>query len=329
MKILITGGAGFLGKAIIQQLLQRGETVRTYSRGHYPELIEMGVETFQGDLNDSQTLNKAVESCDAVIHVAAKAGIWGSYKSYYKSNVLGTKAVIQACLKTGVKRLVYTSSPSVVFGGENLSGVNESIPYPSSFLAAYPSTKAEAEQIVLKANSEQLQTVALRPHLIWGPGDRHLVPKLIARAKAAKLRFIGKDNPLVDTVYIDNAAEAHLNALDRLTPGSRICGKSYFISQGEPIGIKDWVNSLLLAAKVPPVQKSIPYSVAYGAAYFFETLYKGLRIEKDPPLTRFLVQQLAKEHWFDISAAREELGYQPKVSIEEGMRRLSATLSKQ
>ncbi|MBW2996758.1 NAD-dependent epimerase/dehydratase family protein, partial [Candidatus Woesearchaeota archaeon] len=216
MKILVTGGGGFLGKAIAKALVKRGHEVRSFSRGSYPELEALGIKAHRGDITDKSALLDASEGCDAVFHVAAKAGVWGSYKEYYRPNVIGTKNVINACIQNKVKRLIFTSSPSVVFNNADQDGVDESEPYPKKFISHYPKTKAIAENIVLKANSQELATVSLRPHLIWGPGDNHLIPRIISRAKAGKLRIVGDGKNLVDTVYIDNAVDAHLLAFERL-----------------------------------------------------------------------------------------------------------------
>jgi nucleoside-diphosphate-sugar epimerase len=319
MKALVTGGGGFLGQAIVRLLLARGDQVRSFSRGDYPGLRERGVEIHQGDLTDSEAISSAARDCDIVFHVAAKTGIWGPYQEYYRSNVIGTENVIAACQHRQIRRLVYTSSPSAIFNGRDMEGVDESAPYPQHFAAAYPKTKAQAEQLVLQANDKALATVALRPHFIWGPGDNHLVPRLIVRAKAGSLRRIGRKKNLVDCVYVDNAAHAHLLAADRLWPGSPIAGKIYFISQGDPRPLWELISLILRAAGLPPVEQTIPPALAYMAGWFSEIVHKLFRNQSEPKLTRFLVRELSTAHWFDISAARRDLGYEPKISIEEGI----------
>ncbi len=324
MKTLVTGGGGFLGRAIVERLLARGDAVRSFSRGDYPELAAMGVEIVRGDLCDRDAVVAACEGRDVVFHAAAKEGIWGSFAQYYAPNVAGTEHVIAGCRTHGVPRLVYTSSPSVVFAGEDMEGVDESVPYPRHFDAPYPETKAMAERLVLAANGDGLHTVALRPHLIWGPRDNHLVPRILERART--LRRIGPVDKEVDCIYIDNAADAHLLACDRLGPGSAVCGSVYFLSQGEPRGLWELVNGILAAAGLPPVTRRVPRVAALAAGACWEGLYKLLRIRSEPRLTRFLVRELSTAHWFDISAARRDLGYEPRVSIEEGLRRLQAWL---
>ncbi len=322
MKALVTGGGGFLGGAIVKKLIARGDTVRSLSRGDYPELRVLGVETIRGDVGDKAITMQAAKGCDVVFHVAAKAGIWGLREDFVRANVEGTRNVVEACRAHGIGKLVFTSSPSVVYGGGDLEGVNESIPYPDKFDADYPATKAEAERIVLRANEANLATVALRPHLIWGPGDNHLIPRIIARARAGKLRKIGNRLNRVDSIYIDNAAEVHLLAADRLGSFGNIGGKAYFVSQGDPWPLWDLVNGILKAARLEPVRKSVPTGVAWLAGALMESTHRALRLEGEPLMTRFLVHQLSTAHWFDITAARRDLGYQPKVSIDEGLRRL-------
>jgi nucleoside-diphosphate-sugar epimerase len=328
MKALVTGGGGFLGSAIVRLLRERGDEVRSFSRGKHSQLSLLGVQEFNGDLADPAAVNEAVKGCDIVFHVAAKAGIWGSYEEFYRANVTGTQNVVAACLTNNVERLVYTSSPSVVFDGSDVEGGDESLPYPASYEAHYPSTKAIAEQIVMDANSASLATVSLRPHLIWGPGDNHLVPRIVAKGRAGKLRRLGSSPCLVDTVYIDNAAQAHLDAADRLEPGSAISGKTYFISNGEPLPLWEMVDRILAAAGVAPVAGSLNPGVAYRIGTACEFLWKFLCLSGEPPMTRFMASELSHAHWFDITAARQELGYQPQVTIEEGLKRLKASFDK-
>jgi nucleoside-diphosphate-sugar epimerase len=322
MRALVTGGGGFLGKVIVQRLRNRGDHVHSFSRGDYPELRALGVQCFQGDLTDAAALRRAAEGCDIVFHVAARPGIWGPYEEYYRTNVVGTESVLAVCRQLGIARLVYSSTPSVVFHGKDQEGIDESTPYAEHFHAHYPRTKAQAERLVLGANDSGLSTVALRPHLIWGPGDNHLVPRIVARARAGKLRRIGNRENRVDCVYIDNAADAHILAADRLAPGSAVVGKAYFISQGEPWPLWQLINRILQAAHLPPVTRSISPRLAYAAGWALEKVYGLLRLQGEPRMTRFLAEELATSHWFNIGAARRDLGYNPTVSIEEGMKRL-------
>jgi len=326
LKALVTGGGGFLGQAIVRGLLARGAGVRSFSRSEHPALRALGVEQLQGDLADAAALFAAVQGSDAVFHVAAKPGIWGDYADYHRINVAGTENVIAACRRHGVRRLIYTSSPSVVFDGHDMEGVDESAPYPVDYEAHYPKTKALAERSVLAANGAELATVSLRPHLIWGPGDNHLLPRLVARSKAGQLRRIGSRRNLIDTIHVENAADAHLLAADRLSPGSPIAGKVYFISQGEPVPMWDMVNRLLFAAGAPPVTRAVPVWLAMWLARGFEAAHRMANKSEEPRLTRFVVRELSTAHWFDISAARRDLGYAPRVSMDTGLEQLRLAL---
>jgi 2-alkyl-3-oxoalkanoate reductase len=324
MSVLVTGGGGFLGRAIVERLVARGDRVRSFSRGAYPELVASGVEVQRGDISDADAVNRACRDCDAVFHAAGRPGISGSYAKYHGTNVQGTENVIAACRAHRIRKLVFTSSASVVFDGTDMEGVSESIAYPVHFDAQYPRSKAIAEQLVLAANSPDLATVALRPHLIWGPRDTQLLPAIVARVNT--LRRIGPLDKKVDSTYIDDAAEAHLLAYDRLSPASPIAGKAYFISQGEPRGLWELINGILVAAGCPPVTRRIPRSLALVIGGCMEAAHRLLRTDRDPPLTRFLVRELSTAHWFDLTAARRDLGYHPKVSIDEGFRRLAVWL---
>lgn len=325
-QVLVTGGGGFLGGALARRLAAEGAVVRSYSRGTYPELAAAGIEVVRGDLADAAATARAVAGCDVVYHVAALAGLWGRYDTYHAANVTGTENILRACRENGVSRLVYTSSPSVVYGRDSLDGVDETTPYPQRFEAHYPRTKAVAEQLVLAANDAQLATVALRPHLIWGPGDQHLVPRILARARAGQLRIVGDGKNLVDSIYIDNAVDAHVAAAERLATTAAPAGRAYFLSQGEPLAMADLLNRILAAGGVAPLQRRVPYRLAVAAGATLEIVHRVLGRESEPRMTRFLARQLGTAHWFDIGAARRDLGYEPRVSIDDGMRRLAAWL---
>lgn len=323
-RALVTGGGGFLGKAIVMLLLERGLKVRSLSRGDYPELRARGVEVVRGDIAEAEAVAGACADCDVVFHAAALPGVWGPYEAFYRTNFLGTVNVVEACRAARIPRLVYTSSPSVVFHGGDMENVGESVSYPEHFKAAYPETKSMAERYVLRANGDTLRTVALRPHLIWGPGDNHLIPRIVARARTGRLRRVGNNHNRVDTVYIDNAAEAHLQAADHLTPAAAVAGKAYFISQGEPQPLWDIVDRILDAAGEPPLTKSIPAPVAYAVGAVLEGVYGTLGLKGEPLMTRFVAKELSTAHWFDLGAAKRDFGYEPSVSLDEGFERLKA-----
>lgn len=325
MNALVTGANGFLGLYVVEQLVARGDRVRAMCRNSRPELTRLGVEIVRADLRDPQAMGKACRGIDVVFHVGAIAGIGGPWKRYYDTNVLGTQHVVEGCRTHGVGRLVFTSSPSVTFDAVDQEGIDESAPYPTRWLCHYPHSKALAEQHVLEANGKDgLLTCSLRPHLIWGPRDRHLIPRLLQRARSGRLRRIGDGTNLIDTVYVENAAAAHLLAADALRPGSPVAGRAYFISQGEPVNCWAWIDALLAMAGLPPVQKAISLRAAWNVGALFEALYGLLRLQSEPPMSRFLAAQLATSHYFDLTRAREDFGYRPVVSMAEGMCRLAA-----
>jgi nucleoside-diphosphate-sugar epimerase len=323
-RVLVTGGGGFLGGAIVRHLVKRGDRVISFSRRLYPELAAIGVEQIQGDVSDANAVEQACREVDLVFHVAAKPGVWGNYVTYYRTNVIGTQNVIAACKQHNVSQLVYNSSPSVVFDGDDMEGVDESVPYPEKYHAHYPKTKAMAEQSVIAAGDEGLRTIILRPHLIWGPRDNHLVPRIIERAN--RLVKVGDGRNLVDTIYIDNAAAAHIQAADRLEQDHNLSGRVYFISQDDPVPLWEMVNNILKAADLAPVQRSISRNTAWMIGAALEIFYKMFKISGEPRMTRFLANELSTAHWFDISAAKIDLGYKPKVSTEEGLSRLERWL---
>jgi nucleoside-diphosphate-sugar epimerase len=325
-KVLVTGGGGFLGKAIVSRLVERGAHVRSLARNFYPELEKMGVDQIQGDISDSATVAGACEDRTIVYHVAAMPPPWGKYEDYHQTNVIGTQNIIGSCLDQEKSRLIYTSSPSVVHNGQDIEGADESMPYPRKFSNHYSKTKAIAEQLVVKASRNKLKTIILRPHKIWGPGDNQILTRLVARAK--KLKQIGDGKNLIDVTYIDDAADAHILAADRLKEHPDLSGNIYFISQGEPVLAWYMVNEFLKAAGCSPVKKSVPFRVAWVTGALLELVYNILRLSKEPYITRFLAETVSQSNWFNIDAAKRDLGYIPKISTNEGLRRLKNWLNK-
>lgn len=327
MRALVTGGGGFLGRYLVEQLVARGDHVRVFSRRQYRELDALGVESAIGDLQDMTAVLNACEGVDSVFHAAALPGIWGSWKTLHGVNTLGTQNVIAACQSCGVERLIFTSSPSVVFDGHDHCGSDESLPYSAKFLCHYPHTKALAEKAVLAANGVgNLATCALRPHLIWGPRDTQLVPRLIERARCGQLRRVGNGTNLISMVYVENAAQAHLQAADALNLNSPVAGQAYFINEPEPVNLWDWVNTLLDCAGLAPVTKSISAGAADAIGRLMELAYGLVRAQSEPRMTRFLAAQLSRSHWYRIDKARRDFGFAPRVSVEEGLKRLRPEL---
>jgi nucleoside-diphosphate-sugar epimerase len=325
MSVLVTGGGGFLGLYIVELLVQGGAQVRSFSRREHAALGELGVEQTLGDIRDAAAVSQACRGIELVIHTAAVAGIWGPWRHYYAVNTEGTCNVLAACRQHGVARLVYTSSPSVTFDGSDQCGVDETVPYSQRWLCHYPHSKALAEQEVLAADCPgELRTCALRPHLIWGPRDEHLIPRLLDRARAGKLLRIGDGTNLIDMVYVENAASAHLQAAEALRSAETpVGGRAYFISQGAPVNCWDWINEILDAAGIPPISRSIPLGVAWRLGGLMELGYRLTGRQSEPRMTRFLAAQLATSHYFDVTRARQDFGYTPQVSTAEGMGRLA------
>jgi nucleoside-diphosphate-sugar epimerase len=310
-----------LGRYIVEQLLEQGHQVVSFSRRCYPELEEIGAASVQGDLQDADAVTQACIGQDAVFHVAAQAGFWGTWDSFYGPNVVGTQNVIAACRANGIRKLVFTSSPSVIFDNLPHSGVDESYPYPAKYESFYPHTKAIAEQMVIAANGTDLATCSLRPHLIIGPRDNHLLPRVIAVAKAGKLPQVGDGSNKVDLTFIQDAARAHLLAADALNPDSPVAGSVYFISQDEPVKLWTWLGDLFANLGIGPVKRRLPLSLTRTAGATLEFVYRTFKLKGEPRLTRFLASELALDHYYDISNAKHDFGYRPQIDMAEATRR--------
>lgn len=360
--VFITGASGFIGGKLAERLLSAGRDVRVLARRPLPELEKLGAEIVRGDLDDTAALAHGMAGVGTVFHVAGRVGVWGPDQDFFRVNVEGTRHVIAACRTARVPRLVYTSSPSVVFNGGDLAGVDESAPLCTQAPCAYPTSKAAAERLVAAANDAALATVSLRPHLVWGPGDRNIIPRVLKLARAGRLKIIGVGRNLVDCTHITNVVDAHLLAEHALThahqpPSARpICnligyksteptlagdgkcnllgytspdardprGRAYFITNGEPVVLWDWINELLRGLGEAPVTKHVSLATAYRAAGVLEFLWRMLPLKGEPPTTRFVVKELATDHWFKIDAARRDLGYVPRVTMAAGTAELIA-----
>jgi nucleoside-diphosphate-sugar epimerase len=328
VKALVTGANGFLGAHLVRQLVQRGDKVVALTRRRDAALSASPASHIHADIRDFDALLATCRDVDVVFHTAGVSGIWGSWKHFHSNNTIGTRNVVEACLRNKIPRLVYTSSPSVTFRGEHQLHVDESAEYAKRWLCHYPHSKALAEQHVLDANdSSGLRTCALRPHLIWGPGDSHLIPRLLERARAKTLRRVGDGSNRIDTIYVENAAAAHIQAAEALESRSPVCGATYFLSQDDPVNCWGWINEILALAGLPRVRQSISYRWAYRLGLAMETYHEMFNIQREPPMTRFLAAQLAKSHYYDISRAKRDFGYNPHVSNEEGMKRLAASFA--
>ena len=320
--VLVTGGGGFVGSAIVNRLLERGLVCRVVGRHHYPEVVNLGADCLVGDIRDYSFLRESAQGVDTVFHTAALAGIWGRWQDYYSINVQGTENVIRACQECGIANLVYTSTPSVVFNRRDICNGDESLPYATEFLCHYARSKVMAEKMILAANGPFLLTCAIRPHLIWGPGDPHLVPRLLASGRKRLLKKVGTGTNMVDISYVDNVAYAHVLAADNLENSQTAAGKAYFINQEKPVCLWDWINALFSEVGVPQVTSSIPFIAAYWLGALSEGIYSLIRTNKEPRMTRFLAEQLAKSHYFSSARAAADLGYSPVVTTEQGMKHL-------
>ncbi len=323
-RALVTGGGGFVGSYIVKQLLAKNVETLVIGRNSYPAIESLGATCITGDICDLSFMKKNIQNVDTVFHVAALAGIWGKWKDYYRINVLGTENIVKACKANKVARLVYTSTPSVVFNGDDIVHGDEKLPYASKPLCHYAKSKIIAEKLVLEGslNDESFHSCAIRPHLVWGPGDPHLIPRLLERGRQQQLKKVGDCTNIVDISYVENVAEAHLLAAVNLETTQTASGKAYFISQGTPVNLWQWIDELFYKMDVPEIKSRVPFRVAYCAGTLLEGFYRLFAMQQEPRMTRFLAEQLAKSHCFSIDQAREDLGYKPRVSTEEGMKRL-------
>ena len=326
MKVLVTGGNGFLGRAIVAELKRRGHQVSSASRRPSAELAQLGVRTLTCDLRNREHVERAVDGQDAVVHAAAKTGLHGVRADFVRTNVEGTRFVLETSRTCGVKKLVYTSSPSVVFDGRDHKRADESLPYPRRYLAAYPATKAMAEREVLAANGPRIATLALRPHLVLGPGDPNLMPRLVARARAGKLAIVGDGRNEVSFTWLENAAAAHADAVERLEPGAKAAGRAYFVAQKEPVALWTWLAQLFERAGIPPPRRRVSRALAYGGGALCELVWGLTRRTVEPPMTRFLALQLATSHSYDVGALERDLGYAERVTTAEATEKLAVIL---
>lgn len=324
MKVLITGGGGFLGTGLVRAMIARGADIRILARSDYPALRALGVETVRGDVQHAADVERAVEGVESIFHVASRVGYWGAREEYVKTNIHGTEHLLGAAKRFGVRRFIYTSTPSVVIGTRGwLENADETLPYPAKHLTYYAETKAIAESKVLAANDAALGTLAIRPHFIFGPGDPQIVPRLIENAKKGTLVRIGRGENKVDVSYIDNVVDAHLRAHDALDdPRSPARGQAYFIGQEKPVFLWEFVARVLEGFGAPPVKKHLPLALARVIGATVETIYRVLHLRGEPPITRSVAMIMGTSHYFSHAKAHRDFGYEPKVSLEEGLERV-------
>ncbi len=356
MTVLVTGASGLLGGAVARLLVERGEQVRTLQRSlsGVP-----GAEDVAGSVTDPAVVARAVDGADAVVHLAAKVSLAGDPAEFERVNVRGTEVLLDAAERAGVRRFVQVSSPSVAHAGASLVGVGAEPADPARARGEYARTKAASEVLALSrdrgpagraslpgphqgagaaqgrsqpgddggtpAGDDDFRVVAVRPHIVWGPGDTQLVERVIDRAARGRLPLLGHGAALIDTTYLDNAAAGIVAALDRL--GDRpdaVRGRAYVLTNGEPRTVADLLTGICRAGGVEPPRWRVPAGLARTAGGLVEAVWRVRPGADEPPMTRFLAEQLSTAHWFDQRAVRAELGWRPAVSIDEGMRRLAA-----
>lgn len=320
-RVVVTGGSGFVGKALCRALRREGFDVLSLSRRPVPELEAEGVRSFCGDLTSPGfPYDELLTGVYAVFHTAAHVQMWGRSEEFFRVNVEVTRRILDASERVGCPFLIFTSSPSVVAADGDLRGVDESTPYPKTYRAWYPATKAQAEQEVLsRGKTGPLKTVSLRPHLIFGPGDTNLIPTIIERARCGRLPIIGRGTNLVDVTYIEDCVAAHLCALKALEKDETVSGEPFFISQGEPVGLWSFIDEVLARAGIARLTKRLDPRVAFVIASLLERICRVLPHHPEPPLTTFLVKEMSSDHYFSISRAREKLGYTPRFSVAQAL----------
>lgn len=329
MKILVTGASSLIGQGVTRSLVERGDAVVAFQRGPLDELDGVaGVSVRRGDVADASAIDEATQGCDAVIHLAAKVGVVGTREAFERTNVAGTVNALDAARRAGVRRFVHVSSPSVAHDGTPIVGGVADAALTSHGTAWYPATKAVAEHRALAADGGDLGVVVVRPHLVWGPGDTQLVGRIVERAASGRLALVGGGRALVDTTYVDNAVSALVAALDAVEPGARCAGRPYVIANGEPRPIRELVEGICRAAGVRFAPRDVSLSAARVVGGVVDRVWPRLGRTDEPPLTRFLADQLGTAHWFDPRPARDDLGWEPTVTIDEGLGRLAEWFSR-
>jgi nucleoside-diphosphate-sugar epimerase len=324
MNVLVTGARSLLGAQTVRHLVQRGDTVAVLQRTPSDIAAELGLAEVLGDVTDEAVVARAVAGRDTVIHLAARVGVVGTRSEFFTTNVVGTRVMLAAAREAGVRRFVFVSSPSVAHTGAALAGHGADPADPRRAKGEYSKSKALAEQEVLAADGDGITTVAVRPHLVWGPGDTQLVGRIVERARQGRLALVAGGRPLIDTTYLDNAADALVAAADRADAGH---GRAFIVSNGEPRTVEEMIQRICQAAGQEPPARSVPRAVAWGAGAVAEAVWQLGRRDDDPPMTRFLAGQLGTAHWFDLRATREVLQWEPRVTLDEGFERLRASFA--
>lgn len=324
MKVLVTGATSLIGRRTVERLRRRGHSVSVLQRS--PSGLD-GVTEFVGSVDDPIVTERACADRDAVVHLAARVGVVGTWDEFHRTNVVGTETLLAAARRSGVTGFVHVSSPSVAHSGSSLVGSGAAPAVPDAVRGHYSVTKAIAECSALAASSDPMPVVAIRPHLVWGPGDSQLVGRIVERARAGRLALVGSGAALVDTTYVDNAADALVAAVERIgVPANGLAGRALVVSNGEPRTVHELVSRIVAAAGVPTGRRlrRVPTRLAIGAGAVAERIWDRTGRTDDPPMTAFLAEQLATAHWFEQRTTRALLDWTPQVGLDEGFERLAA-----
>ena len=322
MKVLVTGTGSLLLGGLASELLRRGDEVVCLQRRPAAFMGHQNAHEVLADICNSDAVALAAKGCDAIIHGAARVGVVGSQKEFYDTNVHGTENILRAAEQQSISRLVFVSTPSVAHTGDSLVGAPAGQAEIGRSRSYYAESKAIAERTVLNARNSQLAVVAIRPHLVWGPGDTQLVGRIVERAKSGRLAVVGTGNALVDSTYIDNAISAHIAALDALHIGSACDGKAYVVSNGEPRTVNELMRSMCESAGVPFEPRHLSLTLGIRLGSLVERLWPLMQ-SSEPPITRFIAEQLGTAHWFDQRVVHNDLKWAPSVTLEEGFKQLT------
>ncbi len=320
MRVLVTGATSLLGRTVTGQLLARGDDVTVFQR----HSSDIDTREVLGDISDADAVARAAEGVEAVVHLAARVGVVGIWREFERTNVMGTTNVVAAARGAGASRFVHVSSPAVAHAGESLVGSGAGAANPNSARGPYARSKAFAEHAALAGNSSDMSVVAVRPHLVWGPGDTQLVGRIVERAKQGRLAIVGTGASLIDSTYVDNAADALVAALDH---APEIGGKALVVSNGQPRPVRELIDRIVRAAGLKPPRIRVPYRVARGGGLVLEKVWDRIDRTEDPPMTSFLAEQLGTAHWFDQRETRRALQWSPVITIDEGFTRLERWFS--
>ncbi|MFI7578849.1 NAD-dependent epimerase/dehydratase family protein [Kocuria kalidii] len=318
--VLVTGASGMLGEHVARLLAARDWTVRLLQRRHAPLADQPHVEEVLGSVSDPDAVARAMDGVDDVVHLAAKVSFAGAWDEFVLTNVTGTRVVLETAKRAGVQNVVFVSSPSVAHTGESIVGESAQPADPVHARGNYARSKAAAELLALEADGRGLRVAAVRPHIVWGPGDTQLVERIVDRAATGRLPLLDHGAALIDTTYVDNAAEAIVRALERIDWSH---GRALVVTNGQPRTVGELVAGFCRAAGVDAPTRRVPGALARLAGTVIEKVWALRPGADEPPMTAFLAEQMSTAHWFEQRTTREVLDWAPAVTVEEGMERLA------